>query len=118
LRGWHHLVLRDLGSDVVKPIYSDPFSSQHGSRHGISEPRIRAGTEEKRVLRGNCKRSIQAHAGVLSKLGVDHVTIDLNTQNLFDKRPPFVNNALGVGYDPENADLLGRFISVGIRKDW
>jgi outer membrane receptor protein involved in Fe transport len=55
-------------------------------------------------------------AGTHPTLG--NVTIDLNTQNLFDKRPPFVNNANGVGYDPENADLLGRFISVGIRNEW
>jgi outer membrane receptor protein involved in Fe transport len=50
------------------------------------------------------------------KLG--NVTIDLNMQNIFDNRPPFVNNPIGVAYDPENADLLGRFISIGIRKEW
>jgi outer membrane receptor protein involved in Fe transport len=49
---------------------------------------------------------------------LNDVTFDLNTQNLFNKRPPFVNNAIGVGYDPENADLLGRFISLGVRKEW
>ena len=35
--------------------------------------------------------------------------------NLFDQDPPFVNNALGVGYDPSNADPLGRFVSVELK---
>jgi outer membrane receptor protein involved in Fe transport len=56
--------------------------------------------------------------GAHSSSALNDVTIDLNTQNVFDKRPPFVNNPIGVAYDPENADLLGRFIGVGIRKEW
>lgn len=42
----------------------------------------------------------------------------LNAQNVFDRDPPFLNNHLGIGYDAENADLLGRFISFDIRKNW
>jgi outer membrane receptor protein involved in Fe transport len=39
-------------------------------------------------------------------------------QNVFDDDPPFYNNASGYGYDPSNADLLGRFVSVQLRKAW
>lgn len=42
----------------------------------------------------------------------------LNAQNLFDRDPPFLNNHLGIGYDAENADLMGRFLSAQIRKNW
>jgi iron complex outermembrane receptor protein len=38
----------------------------------------------------------------------------LSVLNLFDQDPPFVNNASGVGYDPANADPLGRFVAVEI----
>ncbi|MGH8285648.1 MAG: TonB-dependent receptor domain-containing protein [Steroidobacteraceae bacterium] len=44
--------------------------------------------------------------------------IALNAQNVFDEAPPFLNNPAGVGYDPANADLLGRFVSLQLRKDW
>jgi outer membrane receptor protein involved in Fe transport len=47
-----------------------------------------------------------------------NVTIGLNAQNLFDAAPPFFNNPLGIGYDPENAELLGRFLSLGLRQEW
>ena len=41
-------------------------------------------------------------------------TIAFSVLNLFDQNPPFVNNASGVGYDPANADPLGRFVSVDV----
>ncbi len=44
--------------------------------------------------------------------------VTLNVQNVFDTDPPFVNNPLGIAYDPENADPRGRFISLGITKRW
>jgi outer membrane receptor protein involved in Fe transport len=44
--------------------------------------------------------------------------VALNVQNLFDRPPPFVNDTTGVGYDRENADLLNRFISLRLLKDW
>jgi iron complex outermembrane recepter protein len=44
--------------------------------------------------------------------------VSLNAQNVLDKEPPFLNNPLGVGYDEENADLLGRFVSLQLRKTW
>jgi outer membrane receptor protein involved in Fe transport len=43
----------------------------------------------------------------------------LNAQNLFNVNPPFLNNnAVGIGYDQENADLYGRMVSFEIRKRW
>lgn len=42
----------------------------------------------------------------------------LNVRNLFNEAPPFLNNPIGVGYDPENADPLGRFVSFQISKTW
>ncbi|NJO12930.1 MAG: TonB-dependent receptor [Gammaproteobacteria bacterium] len=44
--------------------------------------------------------------------------ISLAVQNVFDEDPPFFNNPTGVGYDRENADLLGRFASLQISKRW
>lgn len=38
--------------------------------------------------------------------------IALSVTNLFDQDPPFVNNSSGVGYDPANADPLGRFVAI------
>jgi len=48
-----------------------------------------------------------------------HTQFVLNTQNLFDIYPPFLNNSAGqVGYDQENADLYGRIVSLEVRKRW
>ena len=54
----------------------------------------------------------------LAGLGLRDTIFTLGVQNLFDRDPPFVNNPLGLGYDPENADPLGRFISFNITKKW
>lgn len=45
-------------------------------------------------------------------------SIALSVQNAFDEDPPFVNNPAGIGYDPQNADLLGRIVSLQFRKNW
>ena len=42
----------------------------------------------------------------------------MSVQNLTNRAPPFVDNAVGVGYDQENADLLGRFVSVNAKVRW
>ena len=48
-----------------------------------------------------------------------HTQFVLNTQNLFDVNPPFLNNnAVGLGYDQENGDLYGRMVSFEVRKRW
>lgn len=39
-------------------------------------------------------------------------------QNLFDRDPPFVDRSLGFAYDPANADILGRFVAVQVKKQW
>ncbi len=44
--------------------------------------------------------------------------VSISMQNLFDRDPPFLNNAVGIGYDQENADLIGRFIRLHFRKNW
>jgi outer membrane receptor protein involved in Fe transport len=45
-------------------------------------------------------------------------SVALNVQNLFDTAPPFYNNPIGYGYDPANAELLGRFVSFQLSKFW
>jgi outer membrane receptor protein involved in Fe transport len=49
---------------------------------------------------------------------LENTSFALTIQNVLDTRPPFFNNPEGMGYDAANADLLGRFISFRIRKDW
>jgi iron complex outermembrane recepter protein len=46
------------------------------------------------------------------------LSLALNAQNLFDAKPPFVDRSLGFGYDPANADIVGRFVSLQLRKRW
>jgi hypothetical protein len=47
-----------------------------------------------------------------------NTTLSLSAENIFNSNPPFVNNPSGIGYDNANADLMGRFVSVRLRKDW
>ena len=54
----------------------------------------------------------------LGGVGLNDTVFSLNVMNLFDNDPPFVNNTSGVGYDPANADPLGRFISLTLTKKW
>lgn len=49
---------------------------------------------------------------------LDDFSVALNVQNLFDEDPPFLDNPAGVGYDQENADLVGRLVSLQVRKSW
>ncbi|MDR6623863.1 TonB-dependent receptor [Caulobacter segnis] len=51
-------------------------------------------------------------------LGAQGLTLTLNVQNLFDKAPPFYDNPLAIGYDPANADPLGRLVSLQLTKTW
>jgi hypothetical protein len=44
--------------------------------------------------------------------------IFLSAQNVLDEDAPFYNNAAGVGYDPDNADVIGRRVSLFLRKEW
>jgi iron complex outermembrane receptor protein len=45
-------------------------------------------------------------------------TFSLSAENVFDRKPPFLNNSVGVGYDQENGELTGRFLSLSVRKTW
>ena len=48
-----------------------------------------------------------------------HTEFALTAKNVLDTNPPFAPNAAaGLGYDPENADLTNRIISVTIAKRW
>jgi len=61
--------------------------------------------------------SYQTPGDALGWLG--NTQFSLNVQNLFNVNPPFLNNnAAGIGYDQENADLYGRMASFEIRKRW
>ncbi|WP_157219182.1 TonB-dependent receptor [Flavisphingomonas formosensis] len=46
------------------------------------------------------------------------LTLALSAQNLLDSDPPFVNRASPLGYDPANANALGRFVSLQLTKAW
>ncbi|KRB82889.1 hypothetical protein ASE00_12870 [Sphingomonas sp. Root710] len=46
------------------------------------------------------------------------LTVSLSITNLLATDPPFVNMATGYGYDPANADPLGRFAALQISKKW
>lgn len=46
------------------------------------------------------------------------LTANLTVSNLFDEDPPFYNSPLGVGFDPANADPLGRTVSLSLTKRW
>jgi iron complex outermembrane receptor protein len=53
--------------------------------------------------------------GVLGRAGA---TWSLTVQNLFDAAPPFYDSPLAIGYDPANADPIGRTVSVQLTKAW
>jgi outer membrane receptor protein involved in Fe transport len=44
--------------------------------------------------------------------------LTLSVQNLFDQAPPFYDSAQGAGYDPANADALGRFVALQLTRHW
>jgi outer membrane receptor protein involved in Fe transport len=57
--------------------------------------------------------------GALPKVPKSDTMISLRGLNIFNRQPPFLNNNIGyIGYDPENADLLGRRLSLKIELEW
>ena len=49
----------------------------------------------------------------------DQLNARLIATNLFNQSPPFLDNAFAViGYDPENADIKGRQLSLWVSKSW
>ncbi|RMB07668.1 TonB-dependent receptor [Eilatimonas milleporae] len=60
-----------------------------------------------------------------SNVFLKNTTFSVNIINLFDNDPPFVNNNAGslildsaIGFDPANANPLGRFVAFNIIKTW
>lgn len=49
---------------------------------------------------------------------LDGLSLALNVQNAFDVDPPFYDGPTGIGYDPANADPLGRYVSMQLTKRW
>ncbi len=54
---------------------------------------------------------------------LNNVRIALSVRNLFDEDPPFIEGAADpngrrAGYDPANADPLGRFVTLTLTKGW
>lgn len=46
------------------------------------------------------------------------LSLAFNIQNLTDEDPPFYDSPQGIGYDPSNADPLGRHVSIQLAKRW
>jgi iron complex outermembrane recepter protein len=44
--------------------------------------------------------------------------MQLGLQNLFDKDPPFYDSSTGIGFDPGQANLLGRVVSLQLIRRW
>jgi len=58
-------------------------------------------------------------ASQLDQLIGGNTTVSLRGLNVFNKQPPFLNNNVSfVGFDPENADLLGRRVSLRLEHEW
>ncbi len=91
--------------------YSDPFQSPEVGIDSWTTVDLNLRYE----LSGNGNSSI-----------LNNTVLSLNVQNMFDQDPPFVglssttNIALNepVGFDPANANPVGRFISFGVRKQF
>lgn len=50
--------------------------------------------------------------------GLNGVDLSLSAQNLFDEDPPFYDNPQGFGFDPANATVVGRVVSLQLTKRW
>jgi len=44
--------------------------------------------------------------------------LGLSVHNVLNENPPFLNNSVGLGYDAENADLLGRVATISLKRSW
>ena len=45
-------------------------------------------------------------------------TLSLQVRNLFDSKPPFYDNPIGLGFDPASADPIGRFVALQLTHAW
>jgi iron complex outermembrane receptor protein len=64
--------------------------------------------------------TVDAHIGYAVSLGgLEGLRVQLDARNLFDRDPPAVANVAGpFGYDPEQANAIGRVVAVTLRKTW
>ena len=62
------------------------------------------------------KLSYQFDAPNGGSLGGARLSVDV--RNVLNRATPFVNNPMGIGYDPSNGDLVGRLWSLNVRKKW
>lgn len=46
------------------------------------------------------------------------LSLSVTVQNVLDTDPPFYDSPLAVGYDPANADPIGRLVAVQLSKRW
>jgi len=50
--------------------------------------------------------------------GLQGLSLSLNVQNVFASDPPFYDSPLGFGFDPGQANILGRVVSFQLIKRW
>jgi outer membrane receptor protein involved in Fe transport len=64
--------------------------------------------------------TLRYDASKITESGVfSGVNVTLGVNNLFDEDPPvFLGQGFGLGYDPANADPIGRFVSLRLAKRW
>lgn len=48
----------------------------------------------------------------------DNLQVALHLRNLFDEDPPFYDGPQGLGFDPGQADILGRTVSLQLIRRW
>ena len=62
--------------------------------------------------------TVDAQLGWTPSTGFKGVRLALSVQNLFDADPPFYDAASGFGFDPGQASLLGRVVSLQLTRRW
>lgn len=83
-------------------------------RDVISEPSV--GVDSWTTMDINVNYDADAVSGHAWSSGI---SVALNISNALDSDPPFLgDNFYGTGYDPSNADPLGRVISLSLTKRW
>ncbi len=96
------------------PFAVSAFVNHTGAyRDEVSEPARRINSWTTVDVTVSAKTGGESSAAALRNL-----TFSVAAFNLFDADPPFVNNPLGVAFDPVNASAVGRLISFQIVKQW
>ncbi|KJV40706.1 TonB-dependent receptor [Brevundimonas sp. KM4] len=78
-----------------------------------------AGSKDRAGNRLSAWNTIDATAGWTSDLaGAPGVQVQLAVQNLLNEAPPFYDAPTGLGFDPGQASILGRVISLQLTRRW